>query len=95
MASIALRGPQHLAPEVVPGASLHSEALSPECGRECQETRHTVQGKSWDHFCSSAEGTVSDSVFPSMIAHCGAIGMGRRCKSLGGDVHVSGFSSGP
>ena len=39
MASIALRGPQHLAPEVVPGASLHSEALSPECGRECQETR--------------------------------------------------------
>ena len=38
MASIALRGPQNLAPEVVPGASLHSEALSPECGRECQET---------------------------------------------------------
>ena len=34
-ASIALWGPQHLAPEVVPGASLHSEALSPECGREC------------------------------------------------------------
>ena len=26
------------APEVVPGASLHSEALSPECGREHQET---------------------------------------------------------
>ena len=24
--------------EVVPGASLHSEALSPECGREHQET---------------------------------------------------------
>ena len=38
MASIALQGPQHLAPEVVPGASLHSEALSPECERECQET---------------------------------------------------------
>ena len=38
MASIALQGPQHLAPEVVPGASLHSEALSPECRRECQET---------------------------------------------------------
>ena len=43
---------------------------------------HTVQGKSWDHFCASAEGAVSDSVFPSMIAHCGAIGMGRRCKSV-------------
>ena len=40
--------------------------------------KHTVQGKSWDHFCASAEGAVSDSVFPSMIAHCGAIGMGRR-----------------
>ena len=38
MASIALQRPQHHAPEVVPGASLHSEALSPECGRECQET---------------------------------------------------------
>ena len=38
MASIALRGPQHLAPKVVPGTSLHSEALSPKCGRECQET---------------------------------------------------------
>ena len=38
MASNALRGPQNLAPKVVPGASLHSEALSPECGRERQET---------------------------------------------------------
>ena len=38
MASIALRGAQHLAPEVVPAASLHSEALSPECEREYQET---------------------------------------------------------
>ena len=38
MASIALRGLQHLAPKVVPDTSLHSEALSPECGRECQET---------------------------------------------------------
>ena len=28
----------NLAPEVFPGASLHSEALSPECGRECPET---------------------------------------------------------
>ena len=35
MASIALRGLHYLAPEVVPGASLHSEALSPECGRDC------------------------------------------------------------
>ena len=38
MASIALRGPHQLAPEVAPGASLHSEALWPECGRECLET---------------------------------------------------------
>ena len=30
--------PQNLAPEVVLGASLHSEALSPECGREHQGT---------------------------------------------------------
>ena len=29
---------KHLAPEVAPGASLHSEALSPECGRECPGT---------------------------------------------------------
>ena len=28
----------NLAPEVVPGNSLHSEALSPECGREHQGT---------------------------------------------------------
>ena len=28
----------NLAPEVAPGASLHSEALSPECGREHQGT---------------------------------------------------------
>ena len=38
MASIALQEPQNLALEVVPDASLHSEALSPECGREHQET---------------------------------------------------------
>ena len=38
MASNALWGPHYLAPEVVPGASLHFEALSPECGREFQET---------------------------------------------------------
>ena len=38
MASIALRGLSPPAPEVVPGASLHSEALSPECGRECPGT---------------------------------------------------------
>ena len=31
MSFIALWGPHQLAPEVVPGASLHSEALSPEC----------------------------------------------------------------
>ena len=29
---------KHLAPEVVPSASFHSEALSSECGREHQET---------------------------------------------------------
>ena len=38
MASIALRGPQNLAPKVVPGASLYSEALSPECGGNAMET---------------------------------------------------------
>ena len=38
MASIALWGPHQLALEVVVGASLHSEAPSPECGRECLET---------------------------------------------------------
>ena len=38
MTSIALRGLQKPAPEAVPGASLHSEALSPECGREHQGT---------------------------------------------------------
>ena len=35
MASIALWGPHYLALEVVLGASLQSEALTPECGREC------------------------------------------------------------
>ena len=41
----------NLAPEVVPGASLHSEALSPECGRECPgtgdcgPTRHVGAGR--------------------------------------------------
>ena len=41
---------KHPAPEVVPGASLHSEALSPECGRECpgtgdcEPTRHVGAG---------------------------------------------------
>ena len=38
MASIALQGPRQLAPEVVPGASFHFEALTPECGRECMGT---------------------------------------------------------
>ena len=61
MASIALRGPQHLAPEVVPGASLHFEALSPECGRECQETgdcgptRHVGAGR-WGLLGPTAHG---------------------------------------
>ena len=50
MASIALRGLYTPAPEVVPGTSLHSEALSPECGRECpgtgdrEPTRHVGAG---------------------------------------------------
>ena len=41
----------NLAPEVVSGASLHSEALSPECGRECPgtgdcgPTRHVGAGR--------------------------------------------------
>ena len=51
MASIALRGLQNLAQEVVPGTSLHSKALPPECERECQETgdcgptRHVEVGR--------------------------------------------------
>ena len=51
MASIAPRGPHQLAPEVVPGAPLHFEALTPECRRECQETgdcgpaRHVGAGR--------------------------------------------------
>ena len=63
MASIALRGPQHLAPEVVPGTSLHSGALSPECGRECQETgdcgpaRHVGAGR-WGLLGPTAHGLV-------------------------------------
>ena len=51
MASIALWGPHQLTPEVVPGTSLHSEALTPECRRECLETgdfgpaRHVGAGR--------------------------------------------------
>ena len=51
MASIALRGPHQLEREVVPGASLHFEALTFESGRECLETgdcgsaRHVGAGR--------------------------------------------------
>ena len=51
MASIALWGPHQLALEVVPGTSLHFEALTSECGRECLETgdcgpaRHVGAGR--------------------------------------------------
>ena len=51
MASIALREPDQLAPEVVPGASLHFEVLTPQCGREFPEigdrwsTRHVGDGR--------------------------------------------------
>ena len=51
MASIALWAPHQLALEVVPGASLHSESLTTECGRECLETgdcgptRHVGAGR--------------------------------------------------
>ena len=38
MTPIALRGLHKPAPEAVPGASMHCEALSPECGREHQGT---------------------------------------------------------
>ena len=44
------RDSTNLAPEVVPGASLHSEALSPECGRNTRglemvrSTRHVGAG---------------------------------------------------
>ena len=43
---------------------------------------HTVHGKSWDHCCACAAVACSDSVFPSMITHSGAVGKGRRCKSV-------------
>ena len=61
MASIALREPHQLTPEVVPGASLHSEALSPECGREYLETgdcgpaRHIGAGR-WGLLGPTAHG---------------------------------------
>ena len=51
MASIAMQRPHELAQEVVPVASLHSEALTSECGRECLETgdcgsaRHVGAGR--------------------------------------------------
>ena len=50
VASIAPRGPSTPAPEAAPGASLHSEALSPERWRECpgtgdcEPTRHVGAG---------------------------------------------------
>ena len=46
-APIAPRGPHQLAPEAAPGASLHSKALSPECGRECPETGDRGPCRSW------------------------------------------------
>ena len=54
-------GTSNLAPEAVPGASLHTEALSPECGRECQETgdcgraRH-VRARQWGLLGPTAHG---------------------------------------
>ena len=51
MVSIALRGDHQCALEVVPRASLHSEALTPKCGRKCLETgdcgpaRHVGAGR--------------------------------------------------
>ena len=51
MASIALWGPHQLALDVVPGASLYLEALTPECRRECLGTgdcgpaRHVGAGR--------------------------------------------------
>ena len=52
MTSIALRGLHKPAPEAVPGASLHSEALSPECGREhwgtgVGLTNSTCRSRAW------------------------------------------------
>ena len=52
---------------------------------------HTVHGKSWDHFCACAVGAFSDSVFPSMISRCGAIGKGRRYKWVGLSRGTTGF----
>ena len=55
MVSIALQRPHQLAPEVVPGASLHSEALTPECGRECLEIGDCGPAR---HVRSRAMGTI-------------------------------------
>ena len=74
MASIALWGPQHVALEVVPGASLHSEPLSPECGRECQETgdcgpaRHVGAGR-WGLLGPTAHGLLGQRHQGPRLSH--------------------------
>ena len=61
MASIAPQGPHQLILEVAPGTSLHFEALTPECGRERQETgdsgptRHVGAGR-WGLLGPTAHG---------------------------------------
>ena len=63
MASIALRGPQHLAPEVVPGASLHSGLSHLSVGGntrrqetgDCGPARHVGAGR-WGLLGPTAHG---------------------------------------
>ena len=82
MASIALRGPHQLAFEVVPGASLHFEALTPECGRGCLGTgvcgpvRHVGAGR-WGLLGLTAHGCSGDDTrAPASATWLGEVGAG-------------------
>ena len=82
-ASIALRGPHQLAPEVVPGASLQSAALTPECGRECLDTgdcgpadRHVGAGR-WGLLGQTAQGLLGlRHLGPASATWLGEVGAG-------------------
>ena len=92
MASIALWGPHYLSPEVVPGASLHSEALSPECGRGCQETgdcgpaRHVGAGW-WGLLGPTAHGLLGRRHPGPRLSHMVGWGWGLKYP----DSHIFGW----
>ena len=92
---------KNLAPEVVPGASLHSEALSPECGREHQETgdcgptRHVGAGR-WGLLGPTAHGLLGRRHPGPRLSHM--VGWGwdlkyrdSRIFGWGGAWHVLSF----